>query len=130
MPIGFIQTPIDQGANPTYVYTGTLDGALVRIIAVAVSDDLSHLSKAELDKGCNDIAEQFYAGALSASRMVSGAGAQVYRCTIYGGEQMAEGALYGHSGSSLAVFFSAPTDAFDDLDGAREELFGRRIQAP
>jgi hypothetical protein len=131
MPLGFIQAAgVSRGIGgdvQTEIYTGSIGGNIATVHAFGNGEDLQHSQQSELDDGCGDIARAYFGGEMVGSRMVSGSGAQLYRCSIAGGGQVAEGAFYSGAAGTLVVFFAADPGAFEALGAAREELFERRV---
>jgi hypothetical protein len=132
LPLGFILNGEQNDGGARFgSYSGTIGGDVVKITTVAAPEDMSGKPRSEYDDGCGDIARNFFSGAMVGSRMVSGRGAQVYRCTISAADNtVVEGAIFTGRGSTLVVFFQAPAYAFDRLVDARDELFDRRVRAP
>jgi hypothetical protein len=132
MPLGFIFNGAEEpGGGRISHYSGTIDGDVVRIMAVSLYEDMTGQPQSEMDDGCNEIGRSMYGGGMVSSTPVNGRMPQVYRCTITGSDSRAvEGALFTAPGTTLAIFFETPAYAFDKLRAARDELFDRRVRAP
>jgi serine/threonine-protein kinase len=131
MPLGFIEAAgVDRGIGgdvETRIYTGSIDGNIATVHAFGNAENLQHSQRDELDDGCGDIARAYFGGSVTGSRMVSGGGAQLYRCSIAGDAQTIEGAFYSGAAGTLVVFFAADPAAWSALGPAREALFERGV---
>ena len=129
MPLGFIEVRDFEGVAgvDARAFTGTVDGHVATIAMFASDEDLSGASRDELDEGCDEIAATNFDGQMNASRLVTGKGAQRYRCTMAGSGQAIEGAVYSGASGTVLVFFAAEPGAFATLQPLREELFDRRV---
>jgi hypothetical protein len=130
MPLGFIEAPSDLGLGAgatAKVFTGTLDGEYASVTMVAASEDVSSETKESLDDGCGDIARSLFSGTMTGSRVMSGPSGERYRCSISGGGQQVEGAIYSGPAGTLVLFFATDPSAWGDLEDDREELFERRV---
>jgi hypothetical protein len=133
LPFGFVETsnavPAAEGLE-THSYTGSLGDGLATIVTMAISEDITTQADSDLEDGCGDLGRNFFGGGLHTSRAITGHGSQRFRCTIGGGGQTAEAALYTTSRGAVIVFFSASESDFDDLAAARDELFDTRVEEP
>jgi hypothetical protein len=133
LPFGFIETPNAVPAAEgleTHSYTGSLGDGLATIVTMAIDEDITTQADSDLEDGCGDLGRNFFGGGLHSSRAIVGHGSQRFRCTIGGGGQTAEAALYTTHRGAVIVFFSTSEGAFDGLAAARDELFDTRVEEP